>query len=143
MGKIICTHYGCGKTTYCKTHENSIDLDAGWFEKKEGWDKIYIECAKALTKVYDYVFITSHTSTILLLDKMEDLEWYLVYPDISLKEEYRERLENRREQDQKWINEKIDFYEKQIEKYDKLIKNAKKIILQSNEFISDIMDIIK
>lgn len=86
------------------------------------------------------MFITSHTSTILLLDKIDDLEWYLVYPDISLKEEYKERLERRKEQNQEWINERIDFYEKQIEKYDTLVKNAKKVILQSNEYISDIVD---
>lgn len=50
MGKIICAHYGCGKTTFCKTHENSIDLDAAWFEKKKDGIQFILNVQRHLRK---------------------------------------------------------------------------------------------
>lgn len=140
-GKIICGYSGIGKSYFCKMNKDrAIDLDSRWFEKKEGWEKMYIECAVALTHVYDYVLLTAHSSSVLLMDEIEDLKWYLVYPDITLKEEYRNRLEQREEQTQGWIDALIDFYENQITKYNTLIKNAKKIVLQKSEYLNDVIE---
>ena len=43
---IYCGYQGCGKSTYCRTHNNTVDLDSSFFKKVDKWEENYINIAK-------------------------------------------------------------------------------------------------
>lgn len=141
MGIIVSAFSNSGKS-YIKDNKNinCIDLDTHYFNSKSNWQDIYVECILALKDKYDYVFITTHGQT---LNKSNELgiEYYLVYPKRELKDEYRKRAIKR--------GSTFKFILKYFSKWDKQIdacennKHAKKIILDSGQYLSDVIDQLK
>lgn len=129
------------KVFYLKKKDiNCIDLDTCYFNKIEGWINIYVECLLALKEEYNYVLITTHGSVLNELNK-RNIDYYLVYPDKKLKEEYQKRAIER------GGNE--EFIEGFFQKCDTHVndctnnKSKYKIVLKSHEYLSDVINNIK
>ena len=90
---IICGYQGCGKTTYCKNHVDSIDLDSSNFIKGMGWEKQYIRVATSLSLAGYKVFISAHREVIEYLQE-RSIDFALLIPAQN-KEAWRHRLEFR------------------------------------------------
>lgn len=138
MGIIISGFSNIGKSSLTKYKDiKCIDFDTHYFRKEEGWEKMYVECLLALVNKYDYVFITTHG---IMLNRLNELgiNYYLVYPKRELKEEYRNRAIVRKSSD--------DFVDGFFSRWDEHISDcekntfAKKIILESGEYLSDVID---
>ena len=141
MGIIISGFSNIGKSSLSKFKDlNYIDFDTHFFRKEEGWEKMYVECLLALSSKYDYVFITTHGVMLEELNK-RGIEYYLVYPKRELKEEYRERAISRNSSEE-FVN---GFFSRWDEHISDCEKNtfAKKIVLESGEYLSDVIDKVK
>ena len=90
---IICGYQGCGKTTYCKNHIDSIDLDSSNFVKNMGWQKQYIRIAMSLSLAGYKVFISAHQEVVKYLQE-NNIDFALLIPSQN-KEAWRSRLEFR------------------------------------------------
>ena len=90
---IICSYQGCGKTTYCKNHVDSIDLDSSNFVKGMGWEKQYIRVATSLSLAGYKVFISAHREVIEYLQE-RSVDFALLIPAYN-KEAWRHRLQFR------------------------------------------------
>ena len=141
MGIIISGFSNIGKSSLKNFKDiNYIDFDTHFFRKEEGWEKMYVECLLALSSKYDYVFITTHGVMLEELNK-RGIEYYLVYPKRELKEEYRERAISRNSSEE-FVN---GFFSRWDEHISDCEKNtfAKKIVLESGEYLSDVIDKVK
>ena len=89
MGVIISGVSNIGKS-YISNNSNisSFDLDTTYFKKLPGsnWEEVYVECARGLSEIYDYVFITTYGEPLQIMNK-RGIKYYLVYPERELKEE--------------------------------------------------------
>lgn len=94
MAKIISGFPGVGKSYLFNTGLKCTDSDSSKFPKN-GFPENYIEHIKGLLdKDLDYIFVSSHDVVRKALQE-ENLEYTLVYPNISLKESYIERYKKR------------------------------------------------
>lgn len=131
--RIISAFPGCGKTTFFNKMKEKynddvcIDSDSSKFswvvedgEKKRNPDfpSNYIEHIKENMGKYKYIFVSTHENVRdALIDN--NLPFYIVYPNISMKEEYLKRYRNRGNDDnfikllednwETWINNIINF----------------------------------
>lgn len=112
-------------------------MDTCYFNKIDNWINIYIECLLALKEKYDYVLITTYGDVLQELNK-RNIKYCLVYPKIELKEEYRQRAIERKSD--------TSFIEGFFSRWDTHIndcinnKNTNKIVLESNEYLSDVIE---
>lgn len=141
MGIIISGFSNIGKSSLCNYNDvKCIDFDTHYFRKEDGWVDMYVECVLALVKKYDYVFITTHGEMLKKLNTL-GINYYLIYPKRELKEEYKERAIRR--------NSSSEFVEGFFSRWDEHIsdceknKYAKKIVLNSGEYLADVIDKIK
>ena len=138
MGIIISGFSNIGKS-YLKKYKNinCIDLDTCYFNKIDNWINIYIECLLALKEKYDCVLITTYGDVLQELNR-RNIKYCLVYPKIELKEEYRQRAIERKSD--------TSFIEGFFSRWDTHIndcinnKNTNKIVLESNEYLSDVIE---
>lgn len=138
MGIIISGFSNIGKSSLSKFKDlNYIDFDTHFFRKEEGWEKMYVECLLALSSKYDYVFITTHG---VMLERLNELgiEYYLVYPKRELKDEYKNRAISRNSSEE-FVNGFFSRWDEHISDCEKNIF-AKKIVLESGEYLSDVID---
>ena len=139
MGKIICGFSCIGKSSIEKFDKKFtyFDLDSTYFKKNEGWEEVYIECAKALALVYDYVFLTTYYSVMEKLNA-KNIEWTLIYPQKTLKEEYRARA-IKRLSPQDFVQGFFERWDEHIKDCEK-IKNANKIELKAGQYLSNVIN---
>ena len=78
---IYCGYQGCGKSTYCRTHKNTVDLDSSAFKKTENWEKNYVDLAKKLSD-NNKVFISAHKKVIEYLIN-NNIEFELIIPQMD------------------------------------------------------------
>ena len=145
---IICGYQGCGKTTYCKTHNNAIDLDSSMFIKKEGWEVNYVETALKISETGQNVFISAHREVIsYLIYHKYDFELIIPADD---KELWAKRLEFRYMKNKTVPNlkaihdfninfeEDMHFYYEKSKIYNiKVHKVTSKIVTNIGDFILD------
>tara|TARA_R110002074_G_scaffold309831_1_gene480666 strand:- start:214 stop:660 length:447 start_codon:yes stop_codon:yes gene_type:complete len=140
---LVSAFPGTGKTHYCKTDLSflpvtwAVDSDSSTFDKKH-FPNNYIEHIKNNIGNVVYQFISSHEDVRkALVDNC--LQFTLVYPDISLKDEYIERYK-KRGSPEAFINLISNNWEEWITQ---LIKQeyCNHIVLKKGEFISDVMDL--
>lgn len=95
MTKVISGFPGVGKSTLFNNGLNCTDSDSSKFDK-EDFPRNYVAHIKALIahNEHDYIFVSSHESVRNALVK-EDIEFTLVYPNITLMDEYLERYKKR------------------------------------------------
>ena len=138
-GVIVCGFFGVGKSSVTKYRPDVkfIDLDAKFFVKQPGWEKMYVECALALTNEYDIVCLKSSDKVMNLLDRLGK-KYYLVYPNRYAKRDFMERaIKNKYSRE--WIENFFSRWESYLDEIDQQ-ENANKIVLQSGEYLSDIVD---
>lgn len=138
MGKIISGFSNIGKSSVLKyKNYKIIDFDTTYFKKKDDWVNIYIECVLALKDKYDFVLITTHGDILHEMNK-RNISYTLVYPKRELMEEYRKRAIDRGS-DKEFVDGFFSRWDIHIDDCEKNnIKN--KIILNSGEYLSDIID---
>ena len=127
---IIMGYPGIGKTSIAKEDYRFIDLDSsdmlirGKYGNKKGWEEIYCNVALMLSKQGYFVFVSTHPKVrerILAKDKNA----IVVYPSLSLKKEWTDRLYERynnnrcRQTHNAWVRAK-EHYDEDIEELMKL-----------------------
>jgi hypothetical protein len=96
MTKIIGGFPGVGKSHLGKRSDNEIvvlDLESSDFKGENRWEDYKNEIKNQVGKV-DVLFVSSHKETRKILSEL-GLNFYLVYPDRSLKDEYLRRYRDR------------------------------------------------
>lgn len=140
---IICGYQGCGKTTYCKNHIDSIDLDSSNFVKNMGWQKQYIRIAMSLSLAGYKVFISAHQEVVKYLQE-NNIDFALLIPSQN-KEAWRSRLEFRYQINPTQANQNalLDFeknFDRDMDFYSKvnctaLYRISAKVVTNIDEFI--------
>lgn len=143
--------HGVGKTTLAsKFRKDVIDLESGnfkWLEndgteaskgsRREQNPKYpinYLEAIKAANSKYKVVLISQHEIIRKCLDAVK-LDYVLIYPDKSMKEEFIERY-RKRGNNENFIGLISKEWDSWIDVLDK-IDNHKKIVLQKGQYLSD------
>ena len=96
MTKIISGFPGVGKSHLGKRSDNEIvvlDLESSDFKGESRWEDYKSEIKNQVGKV-DVLFVSSHKESRKILSEL-GLNFYLVYPDRSLKAEYLRRYRER------------------------------------------------
>lgn len=136
---LISGFPGVGKTSlYQKSSGDFIilDSDSSTFDKAE-FPNNYIRHIKENIGKVDIILVSSHKDVRLALES-NNIEFFLVYPNIGLKDEYLERYKKRGSTQafidlisknwELWINEIIELENS---------KNMMKFELKSNEYLSE------
>lgn len=136
--KIISAFPGTGKTYFVDSEAyigsfSSIDSDSSKFDKEHFPDN-YIQHIKENIGSKYAIFVSSHASVRRALEG-SDLNFYLVYPDRHLKDEYLERYRKRGSSETfiKLISEHWDEWIEQMEAQEWCTK----IVLKSGEYVSN------
>ena len=130
---FICGFPGIGKS-YLAKERGYHDSDSSKFPKTEEWPQNYIEHLKSLDGV---TLISTHLDVRNSLHE-NDMEFSLIYPDRSLKQEYIKRYKDRgspetfisllSKQWDEWITEMEDEH-----------RCSDRIVLQAGEYASDVI----
>lgn len=135
MRAVVSGFPGVGKSTLCAKSVFYEDLDSSKFSKMRDFPSNYIRKIKAENDSRSIITVSSHQNIIDALFNNK-VDFILVYPDRSLKDEYIKRCGDRKDNlvpldvlEAEWDNW-INSCEKQ---------NCKKIVLQSGEYLSDVI----
>lgn len=156
---IIAAYAGCGKTTFTEICGEAIDLhclpykyylddnnnrgEAGkadpYNEMRPEWPFNYVEAIENVMNKnkYKFILIPSDFRVLSLLNKKQ-IPYTLVYPHRDCREEYRQRYIARGNTE--------NFLEIFIGNWDWFIDNlkayshCKHIVLESNQFLADVID---
>ena len=92
---IIIGYQGIGKSTLAGPHLGYIDIESSNFKvdgmKIEGWQKIYCNIAKHLSRQGFKVFVSSHIEVRKELRDCNE-EVVIIYPNLELKDEWIDKL---------------------------------------------------
>lgn len=137
MAKIISGFPGIGKSTLKENGYDCIDADSSKFDKAQ-FPGNFIEFIKRMTARQDieFVFIPTHESVRKLL-LGNDIDFTVVYPDRSLKEEYLTRYKER--------GSPTAFIDIMFRQWDSFIQTcedctATKVMLSEGEYLQDVLD---
>ena len=142
---IISGFPGVGKTSlYNRKYEDLIilDSDSSTFDK-EDFPENYIKHIKENIGKVDIILVSSHKDVRLALDSNK-IKYILIYPNLSLKDEYLERYRLRGS-----VQSFIDLISKNWELWIKEIVEHEhseyltKIELESGEFATDFLQWLK
>lgn len=147
MTKIISGFPGIGKSTlYNNTDLKVLDSDSSNFSwshpgvRNKDFPQNYIDHIKENMGKVDIILVSSHDVVREALND-NNIDYYIVYPDIKLKDEYLKRYKERGNDDKF-----LSFIEKNWESFINAIEgenNATLIKLHSNEYLSDIIKLFK
>lgn len=148
--KIISGFPGVGKTYFFNNLNNIkvIDSDSSIFswiytknKKKRNPDfpKNYLEHIKSKMGNVDIILVSSHKEIRDLLE-INNLKYYIIYPNISLKEEYLNRYRSRGNDDNfiNLVNNNWNLWLKELQSQ----KNENCIELKNNQYLSDVIELI-
>ena len=157
MGIFVYAFTATGKSTLAKKYSNVIDMEStiykyiGATEEKEAskstkrelnekWPENYFEALDKVKDMYDYILISDEICDKYLREN--NYEYWWVYPNESLKEEYLERCKKRGNNDEfiYWYSKLWDEWIKKC-KEDKLA--SKHIELKSGRFLEDVLPNLK
>ena len=151
MGIFIYAFTATGKTELNKKYKNVIDMESTKYkyigevdetskstprEINKEWPNNYYKALEEVKNKYDYILI----SDVICNDYLHknNYEYWWIYPNIELKEEYLKRCRNRGNN-----KEFIDWYSKLWDKWIKDCINDKKathhIELKSQEYLEDVL----
>jgi len=103
---VISAFPACGKTCYYKKHDNVLDSDSSnfsWIKDINGnntnvrnpnFPNNYIQHIKQNIGKVELIFVSSHQVVRDAL-RDNDIKYVLIYPDISMKDEWIDRFKNR------------------------------------------------
>lgn len=141
MTKIISGFPGVGKSHLGKRSDNEVvvlDLESSDFKGENRWEDYKNEIKNQIGKV-DVLFVSSHKETRKILSEL-GLNFYLVYPDKSLKDEYLRRYAERGSS-----QEFIDMMDKNFDLFIDSIENeevrcAKIKLTGKNEYLDSFLN---
>jgi len=136
MAIVISGFPGVGKSCFFKSNPSTTsDSDSSLFPKDE-FPSNYIEHIISLLNKRDVILVSSHKIVREALEDA-DIEYFLVYPDRSLKEEYIERYKARGNTENfiKLVESEWDNWISELEKEEYPVL----ITLQSGQFLKDAM----
>jgi hypothetical protein len=134
---VISAFPGCGKSHLFRENKDKIvlDSDSSKFDKSD-FPNNYIEHIKKNIGKADIILVSSHKEVRdALVDN--DIKFTLVYPDISIKDEYLQRYKDRNSPES-FIKLLDDNWEIWIGEMNKQ-KGCKKIKLKKGEYLSDVI----
>lgn len=137
--KVISAFPGCGKSHLYNILKETIDIldsDSSKFDKAN-FPKNYIDHIKDNISKVDIILVSSHEDVRKELVKNK-IDFTLVFPHISLKDQYIERYKKRGSPENfiKLLDNNWDNWIEQLENQ----KNCNKIILKENQYLSDIIN---
>ena len=137
MTIIISGFPGIGKTTVYNNGYNCTDSDSSKFDKAH-FPGNYIEHIKNLIQRgdLDYIFVSTHESVRNALVEA-GIEFTVVYPEHSLKQEYMARYEGR--------GSPSAFLDIMSRSWDEFIQGcsetqAPKVVLKEGQFLEDVLE---
>jgi hypothetical protein len=134
---VISAFPGCGKSHFFRENKDKIvlDSDSSKFDKSN-FPNNYIEHIKNNIGKADIILVSSHKEVRdALIDN--DIKFTLVYPDISIKDEYLQRYKDRNSPES-FIKLLGDNWELWIDELNNQ-KGCKKIKLKKGEYLSDVI----
>ena len=157
MGIFVYAFTATGKSTVGKKYSNVIDMESTRFkyigdyvdseamkstkrELNSDWPNNYFKALKEVKDKYDYILISDEVCDSFL--KEEGVEYWWVYPNNSLKEEYLDRCKKRGNNDEfiYWYSKLWDEWIKKCMD-DKLA--TRHIELKSGEYLEDVLPDLK
>lgn len=133
---LLSAFPGTGKSYFYKNSKKTVlDSDSSTFDKSK-FPENYMKHIKGNKKKADYIMISSHKEVRDALVE-NDLDFTLVYPDISLKDEYLKRYKERGS-NEKFVELLSKNWENWIEELESQ-KGCRKIVLKSGIYISDVL----
>lgn len=147
--KVITGFPGIGKSFIFKnTNLLASDSDSSEFswvvnhgvkERNPDFPQNYIAHIRANLEVCDIIMVSTHDVVRKALDEA-GIEFISVYPDKSLKEEYRQRYIDRGSPEA-LINYVMENWDNMMEDFERDITHQK-VILQSGQYLSDVLTTI-
>lgn len=134
---VISAFPGCGKSHFFRQNKDKIvlDSDSSTFDKSD-FPRNYIQHIKNNLGTADIIMVSSHKEVRDALVE-NGIDFTLVYPDPSIKEEYIQRYIDRGSP-QSFIQLLEKNWENWISELDEQ-KNCKKINLKENQYLSDVI----
>lgn len=134
---VISAFPGCGKSHFFRENKDKIvlDSDSSKFDKSY-FPNNYIEHIKNNIGKADIILVSSHKEVRdALVDN--DIKFTLVYPDISIKDEYLQRYKDRNSSESfiKLLDNNWEIWIDELNKQ----KGCKKIKLKKGEYLSDVI----
>ena len=141
MTKIISGFPGVGKSHLGKRSDNEIvvlDLESSDFKGENRWEDYKNEIKNQIGKV-DVLFVSSHKETRKILSEL-GLNFYLVYPDRSLKDEYLRRYAERGSSQEfiEMMDKNFDLFIDSIENEE--VRCAKIKLTGENEYLDSFLN---
>ncbi len=135
--KVISAFPGCGKSHFFRENKDKIvlDSDSSKFDKSQ-FPSNYIEHIKENIGKADIIMVSSHKEVRDALVENE-IPFTLVYPDISIKEEYIGRYVDRGNSEA-FVNLLLKNWELWIGELDNQV-GCEKIKLSRGEYLSDVL----
>jgi hypothetical protein len=136
--KVISAFPGCGKSHFYRSMKDEIkilDSDSSKFDKSD-FPRNYIEHIKENIPSADIILVSSHEDVRKELAK-NGIDFTLVFPDISLKEQYIKRYKERGSPESfiKLLDNNWDNWINQLLKQE----SCDKIILKKDQYLADVI----
>lgn len=156
MGIFIYAFTATGKSTISKKYSNVIDMESTLYKYQEDkedettkgtirklnndWPQNYFDALNKVKNKYDYILISDEICNDFL--RKNNYEYWWIYPNENLKEEYLERCKQRGN-NEAFINWYSSKWEEWIDhcKKDKIA--SKHIELKSNEYLENVLPNLK
>lgn len=138
MTKVISGFPGVGKSTLFAQGLNCTDSDSSKFPKDD-FPRNYIQHIRALIEKgeHDYIFVSSHDTVRTALVR-EGIAFTLVYPSLTLKDEYLQRYKERgspeafiKLMDTNWTSFIVGCADQ---------STCSRVVLQSGQYLADVID---
>lgn len=157
MGIFIYAFTATGKSTLSKKYKNVIDMESTLYkylgnlteneemkstprELNSKWPQNYFKALMEVKDKYDYILISDDICNEFL--QKNNFEYWWIYPNENLKEEYLERCRKRGNN-----NEFVSWYSKLWNEWISQCKNdkfaSKHIELQSGQYLEDVLPNLK
>ena len=134
--KVICGFTGVGKTFFSKSKDKVIDIDHSLFRNLKNPNKAYFDYVCSCNGSYEYILISTHSEIRDMLHK-NNIQYYLVYPEKCLKDEYKERFISRGNSES-YAKLIYDMWDEWIGDLNKDTRGIRRV-LKSGEYLSDII----
>lgn len=134
---IISAFPGSGKSHLFRNKGDRIilDSDSSKFDKSD-FPANYLEHIKSNIGKADIILVSSHKEIREALF-INNINYQLVYPDLSIKEEYIQRYKDRGS-DENFVNLLSENWENWINELNEQ-KGCSKIVLKENQYLSDVI----
>lgn len=152
MGVFVYCYTASGKSTLSKKYSNVIDMESTFYkygdqhenEKSKGTKRIinvdypnnYFKALSDVKDKFDYILISDSICNEWLFKN--NIPYWQIYPNKNLKDEYLLRMKNRGN-NQDFINYQSKLWNKWIEGCENDKNASKHIVLQSGEYLEDVL----